>query len=291
MKSRSINPSVLRLLYAHSGNRCAFPDCDVPIFEDNGQLTGECCHIEAFSKNGPRYNENMSDEDINGYDNLILMCSRHHKIIDGDPISFSVDRLKEIKTNHEKNYSASTIKLTHFMMEQLQNSSKMFWDKIYSIHAEDTSDLHRDFDITLSATDLMEIVERNFDEIENFIEHFELSDNYLMADLKSLCKLTGWDFERIEQIPYYENPLYSVLSGSIFKFCIISTGSRQGQYYGKRQGPGLYYIQLQCDALRETIVSRRIQSFYRTFPQTHALLPGYCGHALGRHTRNCPDHS
>lgn len=208
MKSRSINPSVLRLLYAHSGNRCAFPDCDVPIFEDNGQLTGECCHIEAFSKNGPRYNENMSDEDINGYDNLILMCSRHHKIIDGDPISFSVDRLKEIKTNHEKNYSASTIKLTHFMMEQLQNSSKMFWGKIYSIHAEDTSDLHRDFDITLSATDLMEIVERNFDEIENFIEHFELSDNYLMADLKSLCKLTGWDFERIEQIPYYENPFY-----------------------------------------------------------------------------------
>lgn len=142
MKSRTIKPSILRLLFAHSGNRCAFPECNLPIFEDNGQLTGECCHIEAYSKNGPRYNEKLSDEEVNGYDNLILMCSRHHKIIDGDPISFSVTKLNEIKTNHEKCYSASTIKLTHSMMEQLQHSSKRFWDAISKIHAEDTTDLH-----------------------------------------------------------------------------------------------------------------------------------------------------
>ena len=44
--SRRISNEVMRLLYAHSGNRCAYPDCTNPIFEDDGQLTGECCHIK-----------------------------------------------------------------------------------------------------------------------------------------------------------------------------------------------------------------------------------------------------
>lgn len=209
MKSRTIKPSILRLLFAHSGNRCAFPECNLPIFEDNGQLTGECCHIEAYSKNGPRYNEKLSDEEVNGYDNLILMCSRHHKIIDGDPISFSVTKLNEIKTNHEKCYSASTIKLTHSMMEQLQHSSKRFWDAISKIHAEDTTDLHRDFDINLSALDLMDIVERNFDEIERFMECFEISDNHYIRELESISQRIGWDLKKIDYIPYYENPFYN----------------------------------------------------------------------------------
>ena len=83
-KRKAIKPETYRVLYARSGNKCAFPGCCTPIFEDNNQLTGECCHIEAYSEGGPRFNMSLSDDDKNSYDNLILMCSRHHKIIDGN---------------------------------------------------------------------------------------------------------------------------------------------------------------------------------------------------------------
>ncbi len=63
--------NTLRLLYAHSGNCCAFEGCCNPIFEDDGTLTGECCHIEAYSSHGARYNERLTNEEKNGYDNLI----------------------------------------------------------------------------------------------------------------------------------------------------------------------------------------------------------------------------
>lgn len=209
MKSRSIKPSVLRLLYAHSGNQCAFPGCEQPIFEDNGQLTGECCHIEAFSKNGPRYNPHLSDDKCNDYNNLVLMCSRHHKIIDGDTITYSVEHLNEIKYNHESKYLASTIKLTHSMMAQLQESSRIFWSIINKIHSEDTSELHRSIDTNLSATELMNIVELNFSDIEKFMEFFEISDNQLMNNLRNLCKRIGWNFDKIDKLPSYENPFFN----------------------------------------------------------------------------------
>ncbi len=69
----TIDVNTIKRLFAHSGNRCAFPDCTNPIFEDDGILTGQCCHIEAASKKGPRYNGNMSAADRKGYDNLLLL--------------------------------------------------------------------------------------------------------------------------------------------------------------------------------------------------------------------------
>lgn len=41
MIRKSIPNITLRFLYGKSGNKCAFPDCNEPIFEDNGLLTGK----------------------------------------------------------------------------------------------------------------------------------------------------------------------------------------------------------------------------------------------------------
>ena len=74
MTRKKISHNTLRFLYAKSGNNCAFPGCTMPIFEDDGLLTGECCHIEALSKGGARYNEATSEEEKNDESNLVLMC-------------------------------------------------------------------------------------------------------------------------------------------------------------------------------------------------------------------------
>ena len=68
MTRKPISQSTYRLLFAHCGNKCAFETCSNPIFEDDGTLTGECCHIHAYSKSGPRYDPMQTNEDRNGYD-------------------------------------------------------------------------------------------------------------------------------------------------------------------------------------------------------------------------------
>lgn len=93
----------LKRLFAASKNQCAFPGCNCPIAEKDGVITGIVCLIKARNKGGPRYDLKQNAEERHDYDNLILLCSRHSKIIDSLPKKYTVDFLKEIKSLHEQN--------------------------------------------------------------------------------------------------------------------------------------------------------------------------------------------
>ena len=102
MSPTSSTQQTIKKLFSLSGNKCAFPNCNNPIVEtENNSLTGIICHIKARNANGPRYDENQTDDERNSFENLILMCPIHHKVIDDDIISYTVERLLEIKRNHE----------------------------------------------------------------------------------------------------------------------------------------------------------------------------------------------
>ena len=102
MSPVSITQQTLKKLFALSGNKCAFPNCNNPIYDtENDSLIGEMCHIKAKCANGPRFDENQTDEERNSFENLILMCSNHHIFIDDDPASYIVERLQKIKADHE----------------------------------------------------------------------------------------------------------------------------------------------------------------------------------------------
>lgn len=94
----------IQRLYAMSGNRCAFSGCTAPIIEDGpgtaGINMGEICHIRASKAGGERYDSEQSDAERHGYENLILLCRRHHKLIDSDTIEFSVAKLLAMKQEH-----------------------------------------------------------------------------------------------------------------------------------------------------------------------------------------------
>lgn len=101
---------VLRELFLKSGNECAFPGCTHKMIESDGTFVGEICHIEAALTGGERFNPSMSNEDRRQFDNLMLMCHRHHKITDNID-EYSVARMKEIKASHEAKFTdiATTI--------------------------------------------------------------------------------------------------------------------------------------------------------------------------------------
>ena len=65
-------------------------------------MTGVTCHINARSEGGPRYDPKQTDRERHAFDNLILMCARHSKLIDSEPNRFTADWLREIKAEHAR---------------------------------------------------------------------------------------------------------------------------------------------------------------------------------------------
>ena len=112
--------ATIKRLFAMSGNKCAFPDCQVHISEEDGTIIGEVCHIEADKPGGPRYNSAQTDEKRQAFENLILMCANHHKVIDSNPGSYTVTRLKETKTSHELRYADSKVPSDDIVSKLLQ---------------------------------------------------------------------------------------------------------------------------------------------------------------------------
>jgi hypothetical protein len=103
----SYSVPTLKKLFALSGNQCAYPDCSAPIIDgDSGIVVGEICHIKGKNPGGPRYDPNQSDEERNSYENLLLMCDPHNKVVDHKETrhNFPSEKLQEYKRNHEERF-------------------------------------------------------------------------------------------------------------------------------------------------------------------------------------------
>ncbi len=97
------NPTPLtqRRLYTESGNRCSFRDCTNQLHMDGGKWIAQMAHIHDVSPHTDRFDRSLSEEELRSYDNLILVCSVHHKIIDTAPYP-TADELRRIKRDHIK---------------------------------------------------------------------------------------------------------------------------------------------------------------------------------------------
>lgn len=96
MSRLPLQTTTVKKLFALSGNRCAFPNCPEKIIDTDGQVLGEIYHIEAAEQNGERYNPKSNDEYRRSFENLILMCGKHHKITN-DVHKYDATTLKNYK--------------------------------------------------------------------------------------------------------------------------------------------------------------------------------------------------
>lgn len=115
---------VIRRLFAYSGNICAFPECNERLIDVEGDFVGQICHIEAAEPGGERYNDAMTDEDRRSYENLLLLCYKHHVKTD-DVIRYPVVALKKMKGDHEARFTDSLYGLPMEVEEKL-------WSKLYT---------------------------------------------------------------------------------------------------------------------------------------------------------------
>lgn len=101
----SISVRDRKLLWARSGNICAYPTCVQQLVLDSEEydvVLGEEAHIHSRSSDGPRYNDKLALSEIDSCVNLIVLCPTHHTIIDANTEIFTSELLKDMKLNHER---------------------------------------------------------------------------------------------------------------------------------------------------------------------------------------------
>lgn len=94
----------LKRLFGLSNNRCAFPRCSCALIE-GATVIGEACHIKASSPGGPRFDPDQTAAERHGFENLILLCTNHHTVIDDDEEAYTVERLLAMKAAHENSHT------------------------------------------------------------------------------------------------------------------------------------------------------------------------------------------
>lgn len=96
-------PTTIKLLSILSKDRCAFPECNRPLSHYASRtVTGIICHIKAKNEGGSRYDPTQTDKERDSFDNLIMLCPSHHKVIDENPDVYTVEKLLEMKRKHDK---------------------------------------------------------------------------------------------------------------------------------------------------------------------------------------------
>jgi hypothetical protein len=99
----AISGKTRKLLWANSGNRCAL--CGSVLSHpqaknDPAAIVGDECHIISGAQDGPRFDP-FFHGDNDGYENLLLLCASDHRLVDTQLGTYSVEKLKQLKANHE----------------------------------------------------------------------------------------------------------------------------------------------------------------------------------------------
>ena len=99
-----ISEKDIKILWGRAAEKCAICRKDLTLnTTSNVSTTGHMCHIvgEKNNEKSPRGLSNLTTSERNSYPNLILLCRNHHAEIDLDVNKFSIEKLHDIKSNHE----------------------------------------------------------------------------------------------------------------------------------------------------------------------------------------------
>ena len=133
--------NIQKLFETHQ-NQCAIEHCDKKIIDEDGSLYGNILFIESNTKGKPRFNPDLTNEQMIDYHNLILVCYGHAFDIEWKEKQYTIPKIRqEIRLDkkylQKNNFIFSTEMfeeiLTHFIehhdpdrMSHVQFSSALF---------------------------------------------------------------------------------------------------------------------------------------------------------------------
>lgn len=96
----SIPQQIVKMLYAKSGNKCAFPGCkNRLVFDEVNQ--SEMAHIISSKPKGPRHIADFNGGNYDAEGNIMVLCFEHHNLIDTCVDNYPADMLRQMKRSHE----------------------------------------------------------------------------------------------------------------------------------------------------------------------------------------------
>lgn len=103
---KDIPAKTVNLLWARTAGRCQYEGCNEVLSRDiltkKNYNAAYIAHIIAAEVDGPRGDEVLSPKLCQDFENLMLMCDKHHRLIDRIELKeHTVDILKEMKRKHE----------------------------------------------------------------------------------------------------------------------------------------------------------------------------------------------
>lgn len=107
MRRDEFKQSIIRKLRDRVASRCSNPTCRVPTISAGEQdlhstvSIGQAAHITAASKNGPRFDADMTEEERKSIENGVWLCNNCARKIDVDPESYPTEVLKRWKVISE----------------------------------------------------------------------------------------------------------------------------------------------------------------------------------------------
>ena len=118
----TIRPSDIKRLFAYTGNQCAIPNCTEVLVDPSGTMLGKIAHIAAAEPGGARYDAAMTDEMRRHMDNLIIVCGKHHDIIDdkNNIPTYTLEILKQYKETHESRFKKAEKQLLARFVDMTQ---------------------------------------------------------------------------------------------------------------------------------------------------------------------------
>lgn len=195
---------VRNTLFALSRGYCYEPDCREPVtkFVDGEPITNvEMAHIHALEPGGPRFDSAMSFEQRQDFENVLLLCTVHHKAVDrlANSNKYPASLLREWKVKAEgglrgklKALSALTESRLEEMIGEAVSSTRSeiveALDEFAKSHEDTANKLKKVFSETFYPTDL------NSDSIESLARSARmlngLEDNSLQL-LRAATMLQG----------------------------------------------------------------------------------------------------
>lgn len=118
-----VSEKTKRAIWAAGGGCCAM--CRERLLmtaasSTSSHFLGEVAHIVAEQPDGPRGFSPLTTEQRNEESNLLLLCFDHHKVIDDDPITYTIESLLALRSSH-LSWVAMRLELEHPWRTKLHN--------------------------------------------------------------------------------------------------------------------------------------------------------------------------
>lgn len=94
-------------LWGRAGSRCAMCNCELTRVNQVESIIGDEAHIRARRAGGPRHDPSYPVGKLDTYENLVLLCKIHHKLVDDNEEVFTTAALVETKHRHERRVNAA----------------------------------------------------------------------------------------------------------------------------------------------------------------------------------------